>query len=118
MTPYYVARITGAEVVSAITRRGRGGGTAANQAIADFRYDFARQYRVLEITRALIERAMSLAVDHALRGYDSVQLAAALKVNDYNLVLAIPALTIVSADKALNAAAKVEGLMVDDPNVH
>jgi uncharacterized protein len=117
----YVARLTGAEVVSAIARRGRGGDISQDdvtRAIADFRYDFARAYHVLEITSALITRAMSLAENHALRGYDAVQLAAVLEVNDRCLDLSIPAPTLVSADKALNAAAGAEGLVVDDPNVH
>ena len=117
----YVARITGAEVVSAITRHSRGGGIShgdMTKAIAAFRYDFARAYRVLEITPALITRAMSLAETHALRGYDAVQLAAVLEVNDRCLDLSIPGPTLLSADKALNAAAGAEGLVVDDPNVH
>lgn len=117
----YVARITGAEVISAITRRSRGRGISQADmaaAIADFRNDFTYEYRVLEITPELITRAMALAESHALRGYDAVQLAAALEVNDRSLILLIPALTFVSADKALNAAARVEGLTVDDPNVH
>lgn len=117
----YVARITGAEVVSAIARRGRGGdisGTDGSRAIADFRHDFKHAYRVLEITPALITRAMLLAESHALRGYDAVQLAAALEVNERCLALSIPALTLVSADTALNAAAGLEGLTVADPNVH
>lgn len=117
----YVARISGAEVVSAITRRSRGGDLSQADmtvAIADFRNDFERQYRVLEITPTVITRAMSLAENHALRGYDAVQLAAALEVNDRSLVLALSGLTLISADKALNAAARVEGLTVDDPNIH
>ena len=117
----YITRITGAEVISAITRRGRGGDISQAgmaRAIADFRYDFAREYRVLEITPALIARAMSLAESHALRGYDAVQLAAALEINVRCVALAIPALTLISADVALNTAAMAEGLAVDDPNAH
>lgn len=117
----YIARITGAEVVSAITRRGRSGDVSQvdmTRAIEDFRNDFAHQYRVLEITPALIGRAMSLTEIHALRGYDAVQLAAALEANDRCLVLAIPALTLISADRALNTAATAEGLAVGDPNAH
>lgn len=118
----YVARIAGVEVISAITRRGRSGDisqAAMDSARTDFRNDFAREYRILEITPALIMRAMSLAESHALRGYDAVQLAAAaLEVNDRCLVLAMPVLTLISADNALNTAAMAEGLAVDDPNAH
>jgi predicted nucleic acid-binding protein len=117
----YVARITGVEVVSAITRQGRGGGlsiTDAASAIEQFRYDFVNEYRVIEISQALIDRAMSLAETHALRGYDAVQLAAALEVNTRRLAFEMPVLTLVSADVALNAVATVEGLPVQDPNAH
>lgn len=117
----YIARITGAEVISALTRRGRSGDISRAgmaRAIADFRNDFAREYRVLEITPPLIARAMLLAESQALRGYDAVQLAAALEVNDRCVALAIPALTLISADVALNTAATAEGLTVDDPNAH
>jgi uncharacterized protein len=117
----YVVRITGVEVVSAITRQARSGALSAADAaavIAQFRHDFAHQYRAVEISRALIGRAMDLAEIHALRGYDAVQLAAALEVNAQRLALDMTALTIVSADTALNAVATAEGLTVDDPNVH
>lgn len=117
----YVARITGVEVVSAITRQGRGGGlsiTDAASAIEQFRYDFVNEYRVIEISHALIDRAMSLAETHALRGHDAVQLAAALEVNTRRLALEMPVLTLVSVDVALNAVATVEGLPVEDPNAH
>ncbi len=117
----YVASITGVEVVSAIARRARNGDMSEEErldAIAQFAVDFESQYRVLETTSELIIKAMLLAVGGTLRGYDAVQLAAVLEVNDRCLDLSIPAPTLVSADKALNAAAGIEGLAVDDPNVH
>src|SRR6185436_19166706 len=114
----HLVRITGVEVVSAITRRTRGTSlsiTDAATALSDFRYDFSRAYRIVEITASLIGHAMQLAETHALRGYDAVQLAAALDVQAYWLALNMPVLTLVSADIALNAAAIAEGLAVDDP---
>jgi len=119
--PIYMALIAGVEVVSAITRRARSGSLSATDAattLADFRYDFANQYHLVEITPALIARAMTLAETYALRGYDAVQLAAALEVDAYYLALWMPALTFVSADAALNAAATAEGLTVENPNAH
>ena len=61
---------------------------------------------------------MHLAERYALRGYDAVQLAAALDVNAYWLSLDMPGLILVSADSELNAAAMAEGLNADDPNAH
>jgi hypothetical protein len=117
----YVARITGVEVVSALTRQARSGAlspTAAPTALTQFRHDFAHQYHLVDITPTLLARAMALAETHALRGYDAVQCAAALVVHTYRQILQMPALTLVSADDALNTAAAVEGLLVDDPNTH
>jgi len=117
----YIARITGAEGVSALTRRGRRGDLTAcdtTNAIAQFRHEFASLYRLVEITPALVQRAMDLAESHALRGDDAVQLAAALEVNGYCLALGMPALTLVSADTDLNTAAAAEGLTVENPNDH
>jgi hypothetical protein len=39
----------------------------------------------MEITAGLITRAMVLAEQYALRGYDAVQLAAAVETQAYNL---------------------------------
>ncbi|MDQ3814744.1 MAG: type II toxin-antitoxin system VapC family toxin [Armatimonadota bacterium] len=111
----HLTRITGVEVVSAITRRERSGSIAAIDAAAmltDFRYDFANQYRITEITPSLISRAMTLAETYALRGYDAVQLAAALAVNAEGQAAGLPVLTLVSADLELNTAALAEGLLV------
>jgi hypothetical protein len=63
-------------------------------------------------------RAMALAHNHILRGYDAVQLAAAMEFSAERVNAGLPALVFVSADVALNAAAVAEGLAVDDPNTH
>lgn len=109
----YLAHITAVEVVSAITRQVRASRTTAiagQTAIAHFQHDFHNQYEMVRITDALISRAMNLAQIHALRGYDAVQLAAALIVNDMNVAFGLPVLTIISSDAALNTAAIAEGL--------
>jgi predicted nucleic acid-binding protein len=72
-----------------------------------------KDYRIAEITVPLLQRAASLADTHALRGYDAVQLAAAIEVR-----LQVPALILVSGDGDLNAAATAEGLPVEDQNTH
>jgi predicted nucleic acid-binding protein len=80
----YVARVTGVEVVSALTRQTRSGALtpeAAATALTQFRQDFTQQYRAVDITPTRITRAMGLAETHALRGYDAVQCAAALVVH-------------------------------------
>jgi uncharacterized protein len=117
----YVARITLVELVSAIIRRRRNGdltASAASAALADIRADFATDYQVIEIAAALITRAEALAEQHALRGYDAVQLAAALEVNAAYVAAGQPPVILISADLELNAASTAEGLSVDDPNTH
>jgi uncharacterized protein len=112
----FVVRITLAESVAAITRRERGGSITpqdAATAVADFQLDFARQYCVVEVSAGLVAEAATLARQHALRGYDAVQLAAALEIHATD-----PSLTLLSADVELNAAAIAEGVRVDDPNNH
>ena len=116
----YLARITAVEVVSAITRRQRGGSFSAATAagiLAAFHRDLAISYRCLDITPALIAHAMALAETHALRGYDAVQLAAAFVARSDCTAQGL-SFTLVSADAELNAAATAEGLVVDDPNRH
>ena len=112
----FVVRITLAETVAAITRRERGGSITpqdAATAVADFQLDFARQYLVVEVSAGLVAQAATLARKHALRGYDAVQLAAALEIHATD-----PSLTLLSADAELNTAAMAEGFLVDDPNSH
>ena len=117
----HVSRIAGVEVVSAVTRRARGGSISpsdAAAAIALFRYHFMYNYAIAEVSSALISRAMDIAETHGLRGYDSVQLAAALEVRADCVALGVPGPTLISADGDLNAAALAEGLAIEDPNSH
>ena len=122
----YVARITGAEFIAAIRRKVRDNKIAeadAKRGIADFRLDFAKQYQIVEITDAVVGRTMGLIENHKLKGYDGVQLAAAMEINDQLLVIGmpvagVPALTIVSADTDINTAAGAELLLVEKPESH
>ena len=75
-------------------------------------------YRIIDVTPLLIERAMDLAEQFALRGYDAFQLAAADLVNTQFVSLRHPPITFVSADSDLNTAAQRLGLSVEDPNMH
>ena len=120
-TTLYIARITGAEIVSALTRRYKCGSltfSEFNTAITDFRHYFQNDYRIVEISEVLISQAMNLAEKYALRGYDAVQLAAALEVHNERLAFDLSAPTLISSDHALNDVAIAQGLTVDDPNLH
>jgi predicted nucleic acid-binding protein len=108
------------EVVSAVARRHRAGGISAAgfaSILSQLDQDFTNEYRVIQIPFRLITGAMSLAQAHGLRGYDAVQLAAALVLKRRCDVLGI-AMVLVSADAELIAAATTEGLTSEDPNSH
>lgn len=116
-----LARITSVELIAAFTRRERGGSlTPADATIAraDLRTHLAGEYQIVEVDELIIDRAMLLAETHGLRGYDAVQLAAALEVNASYLAAGHSAIILLASDSELNAAANVEGLSVEDPNVH
>lgn len=85
----------------------------ATSALNQWHLDFAQDYRIVEITIPLLQKATQLADLHALRAYDAVQLAATLEVRAN-----VPSLTLISGDSDLNKAAMAEGLPVDDPNTH
>jgi hypothetical protein len=53
-----------------------------------------------------------------LRGYDAVQLAAAIAANNERVLNGLSPLIVVSADGELNDAARAEGFTVEDPNSH
>ena len=117
----YIARITAVEVTSAITRRQHAGDLSAAQAgaiLGHFRRHLTEYYRIIELTPALFAEAMLAARKHRLRAYDAVQLAVLLEVQRLQQHGGLGPVTLVSADRDLNAAAAAEGIAVDDPNTH
>jgi len=118
---FYAARITQTECISAIARKQRGGGITAKQAaqaIKRFRKHFQYKFFKVEIDAQVVEEATNLAEKHFLRGYDAVQLAAALKVQATRARSGAAGLIFVCADNALRQAASAEGLAIEDPNAH
>lgn len=117
----FIAQITRVEVTSAFARR-RKGRTLAEQdaapALGAFAKDLADVYLEVAITDELIETASDLATKHALRGYDAVQLAAAIVARRDLTAGGFDALTFISADGDLNSAAIAEGLDVENPEDH
>jgi uncharacterized protein len=116
-----VARITGVETVSAIARKRKGNllpSADAATALTTARQEFGGLFLVVEVTAALLAAAADLAEKHALRGYDAVQLAAALEASAERQRLNLSPIILVTADKELLSAGTAEGLTVDDPNNH
>jgi len=116
-----LTRVTRVEVTAAVARRGRGGllpGDDATAILSQFRHHAARQYKILEVTPAVLAEAERLAEVHALRGYDAEQLAATLRVHRARLAAGLSVLRFVSADGTLNGAAEAEGVVVENPATH
>ena len=115
----FLSQITRVEVAAAFARR-RKGKTLADQdaasALTSFTAELADIYLTIEINTDLVIAATDLATKHALRGYDAIQLAAALAASRNLIENGLDALTFVSADAALNATAIAEGLSVLNPN--
>lgn len=81
---FYAARISAVEVVAALLLRVRTGSLSLSlvqQTIEVFKTEFYVYYQIAEITASLVERAMKLVEIHPLKGYDAVQLAAAITLN-------------------------------------
>lgn len=114
-----IALATGAEVAAAICKRARSGTLTpadATIALTTFKTEFKTHYFTINLSNAIVERAMNLAEKHGLRGYDSIQLATAVGIHERRLLKGVSAIIFVSADDKLNAAAQAEGLLVENPN--
>jgi len=67
-------------------------------ALLSFRHEWLRDYLILEITPAMIDRAIHLVEIHGLCAYDAVHLGAALETQEMRRQMGLPTLVIVSAD--------------------
>lgn len=116
---FYAARITEVEVCATLIRRQRGKTISPDQATKALRRvarDFPRRFTHIAISEDVIVEALRLAENYGLRGYDAVQLSAALRANGERSGRGLPPLIMVSADAELNSAAQAEGLTVENPN--
>ncbi len=103
-----VCRIAWAEAHAALSRRARevpADGPVIELAKAALARDWPR-FVVMEVSQVLVERAGEYADTFALRGYDSVQLAAAFETGR---IAQVP-VCFACFDTRLNKAAKVLGM--------
>jgi predicted nucleic acid-binding protein len=113
MYPVSVARITYAELAASVARAWRLAAITEAQRdaiLARIAGDFAR-LDIVEIRAAVVALVPELVVRHPLRGYDAVQLAAALTVRATG-----QSVELWSADAVLCQAAAAEGLRVVNPS--
>ena len=114
-----ISALAEVEVISALTRRFSEGDLTQvefDDACDELRQDCAT-YLVIEITNQILEAAVDNARNYSLRAYDAVQLASAKSALAYMQGNQVH-FTLVSADQALNDAARQDRLQVEDPNFH
>jgi predicted nucleic acid-binding protein len=108
--PEGVAALTRAEAAGRLTTE------EAEEAVRELAKSFGATgkplYEVIEPVRVLVEHAAGLARRHRLRGFDAVHLATALAAR--NASAPGDELTFMVTDEELAAAARAEGLTVDD----
>jgi predicted nucleic acid-binding protein len=75
-------------------------------------------FLILPVDRLVIDRAVDLTQNYRLRGYDAIQLAAALVTSDLLESQTLSPLTFVAGDQDLLAAAQAENLPAADPLAH
>jgi predicted nucleic acid-binding protein len=120
-TTIVVSEITLVEVSAAIGARHRAATITDEERIAAFDLlvrHATEEYQLIAVDPMIIDRAMHLTQTRRLRGYDAVQLATGLVVNESYLAAELPELVFVSADHDLLDAAQAEGLAIADPNEH
>jgi predicted nucleic acid-binding protein len=107
-----VCRIAWAEAMAALTRRSRecpADAGAIDTVRSRLRNDW-NDYAIIEVTQALVELAGDYADTFALRGYDSVQLAAARILHEASR----EQVQFACFDRRLQKAARVLGLESDE----
>lgn len=115
----FTVSITVAEAAAAfatIARIGRISGRIRDRTFNRYMKTVSAYFHLLPVTEHLIDLAARLTQQHPLKGYDAVQVAAALCLQQA-LGPERP-LTFVAGDKNVIAAAQAEGLAIDSPFWH
>jgi len=117
-----LAEITRVEVAAALAarQRARSGLTLRerDRAVALMLRHCDREYRMVPLTPEVLGRAVELTQSHRLRGYDAVQLSAALTTNNALRTAGLAELVFVTADNDLIQAAVAEKLPAQNPNTY
>lgn len=111
------AEISVVEVAAALAiihRTGRIWRSLRDAAYDRYLKEVAGRYRILPITTAVLHRAATLTQEYPLKGYDAVQMAAALAARAVLSQPGVP-LLFVAGDRQLVSAAGAEGLDVANP---
>ena len=108
------SRLTWLEVTSAVSRATRERSlTKSEEILRSLDEDFATLIEILEVTPAVISDARRIAIRHALRAGDAVQLATAHTARLWHG----DSVRFVCSDRKLLDTARAEGLEATDPVV-
>jgi predicted nucleic acid-binding protein len=113
-----IAALSCVETTSAIVRRGRVSGIAAellDTALEALARDVRELFEVIDLSPSVLAKAADIARTHALRAADSIQLACAILARPEGGSAA--EFLFVSTDRELNAAAAAEGFVIFDPSL-
>jgi predicted nucleic acid-binding protein len=113
-----IAQITPVELYSALARRMRDKTISTHTARGGrllIERHVRREYTVVWISDAIVQRAGDLLYAYPLRAYDAVQLASAIEANTHLAAADLPPLTFVCADRRLLDVADMQGLPVEGP---
>lgn len=81
---------------------------------SDFLFHCAWRYQIIHLSANVLAEARTLVTRYPIRALDALQLASAITARKFSG----PAITFVSADTRLLAAAGNEGFITDNPNLH
>jgi predicted nucleic acid-binding protein len=114
----YTVVVSKVEVASAFIRWSKSFGSekTAQPPYGRFKEDFDKYFRVIDVDKDIIESAVFIVEQNGLRGYDAIQLAAALSLSASVIDMSLSPINFVCADNELNYAAQLEGLEVVNPN--
>ena len=118
---FLTSQIVLVEVAAALARKEREGEITPDERISYlglFVQDCQHHYHLVPLADILLRLAADLTHRQALRAYDAIHLATAIRANTLIVSSGASALTFVSADVHLCAAGRGEGLSVDDPLNH
>ena len=117
-----LAEVTLVEVAAAFSAKARtqpsGDSATRDRALGRFLLECDQRFLLFQIDRVVVDRAIDLTQRHRLRGYDAVQLAAALISNELSVARGDAPIVLAAADADLLIAAEREGLAAENPLTH
>ncbi len=118
----HISQITLPEVAAALSAKTRTpdgiNETAFNVALERFLKDCDGTFRLLDVSRPVIDLAVKITQRRRIRGCDAIQLATAVTLSREFDENGLGKLLLVASDTSLLQAASEEGLAIENPEEH